>query len=229
MPIYIHPHLAPEPVRQAYFAACEPGASRVLEAAGWGWHSEMAIHVLRLVLAGTLDAIPKLKLIIGHMGEMLPVMLARIDDVFALDIGHLKRPISRRSSSRSGSRPAASSPSRRSSPRCRRSASTASCSRSTILTRRNAKGRAFLDRRRARAGRHGQAHARQRRRAAEAAVGQPPSMSSRASAGRGVGYGHTAFPRATRDPGFHAAAAHNVNANRKSPSLRTSSPRPRTG
>jgi predicted TIM-barrel fold metal-dependent hydrolase len=65
----------------------------VLEAAGWGWHSETAIHVLRLVLSGTLDRLPKLKLIIGHVGEMLPVMLARIDDVFALDIDHLKRPI----------------------------------------------------------------------------------------------------------------------------------------
>jgi uncharacterized protein len=95
VPIYIHPHLAPEPVRQAYFSDLEPGASRVLEAAGWGWHSETAIHVLRMVLAGTLDRHPRLKLIIGHMGEMLPVMLARIDEVFALDVGHLKRPISR--------------------------------------------------------------------------------------------------------------------------------------
>jgi predicted TIM-barrel fold metal-dependent hydrolase len=46
-----------------------------------------------MVLAGTLDKHPKLKLIIGHMGEMLPVMLARIDEVSALDIEHLKRPI----------------------------------------------------------------------------------------------------------------------------------------
>ena len=93
VPIYIHPHLAPDPVRQAYFAGLEPGAARVLEAAGWGWHSETAIHVLRLVLSGTLDLFPKLKLVIGHMGEMLPVMLARADDVFGLDIEHLKRPI----------------------------------------------------------------------------------------------------------------------------------------
>jgi predicted TIM-barrel fold metal-dependent hydrolase len=48
-----------------------------------------------MVLAGTLDKYPKLKLIIGHMGEMLPVMLARIDEVSALDVEHLKRPISR--------------------------------------------------------------------------------------------------------------------------------------
>lgn len=95
VPIYIHPHLAPEAVRQAYFSELEPGAGRVLEAAGWGWHSETAIHVLRLVLAGTLDRHRGLRLIIGHMGEMLPMMLARADEVFALDIEHLKRPISR--------------------------------------------------------------------------------------------------------------------------------------
>ena len=93
VPIYIHPHLAPDPVRQAYFGGLAEGAARVLEAAGWGWHSETAIHVLRLVLSGTLDRFPRLKLIIGHMGEMLPVMLARVDEVFALDIEHLKRPI----------------------------------------------------------------------------------------------------------------------------------------
>jgi uncharacterized protein len=57
--------------------------------------TETAIHVLRMVLAGTLDRYPRLRLVIGHMGEMLPVMLARIDEVRALDIEHLKRSISR--------------------------------------------------------------------------------------------------------------------------------------
>ena len=95
VPIYIHPHLAPEPVRQAYYADLPAGAARVIEQGGWGWHSETAIHVLRLVLAGVLDRHPRLKLIIGHMGEMLPMMLDRIDSVFAPDIGHLQRPISR--------------------------------------------------------------------------------------------------------------------------------------
>jgi uncharacterized protein len=95
VPIYIHPHVAPEAVRLAYYSDLPPGAARVLEQAGWGWHSETAIHALRMVLAGTLDRHRRLKLIIGHMGEMLPMMLARIDAVFALDIEHLKRPISR--------------------------------------------------------------------------------------------------------------------------------------
>jgi len=95
VPIYVHPHLSPEPVRKAYFSDLPAGADRVLETAGWDWHSETAIHVLRMVVAGTLDRHPKLKLVIGHMGEMLPMMLARADEVFALDIAHLKRPISR--------------------------------------------------------------------------------------------------------------------------------------
>jgi len=95
VPIYVHPHLAPEAVRQAYFSGLEPGAGRVLETAGWGWHSETAIHILRLVLSGTLDKHPRLRLIIGHMGEMIPMMLARADEVFALDCEHLQRPVSR--------------------------------------------------------------------------------------------------------------------------------------
>jgi len=95
VPIYIHPHLAPEAVRQVYYGNLPSNTGNVLEAAGWGWHSETAIHVLRLVVSGTLDRHPKLKLIIGHMGEGLPVMLARCDQVFEASIAHLARPISR--------------------------------------------------------------------------------------------------------------------------------------
>src|SRR5260370_26296037 len=48
-----------------------------------------------MAVAGTLDRHPRLRLIVGHMGEMLPMMMARIDQVFKHDIGHLKRPITR--------------------------------------------------------------------------------------------------------------------------------------
>jgi uncharacterized protein len=95
VPIYLHPHLAPEVVRNAYYGRLPSNAGVILETAGWGWHSETAIHLLRLVLAGTLDRHRKLKLIIGHMGEGLPVMLARCDQVFEANIQHLARPVSR--------------------------------------------------------------------------------------------------------------------------------------
>jgi uncharacterized protein len=91
VPIYIHPNVPSMDVRQAYYANLPEGADRVVATAGWGWHSEVAIHILRMVFAGTFDKHPKLKMVIGHMGEMLPVMIARLDDVGAGDIGHLKR------------------------------------------------------------------------------------------------------------------------------------------
>ena len=94
VPIYVHPHLAPPAVRDIYYSRLPEGADRLLETGGWGWHSETAIHILRLVLSGQLDKHRRLKLIIGHMGEMLPVMMARFDEMFANDIDHLQRPVS---------------------------------------------------------------------------------------------------------------------------------------
>jgi predicted TIM-barrel fold metal-dependent hydrolase len=83
VPLYIHPALPPEAVRRAYYDGLPGDASYLLSMSGWGWHSETAIHVLRLVLSGALDRHPRLKLIIGHMGEGLPTMFARCDQVFA--------------------------------------------------------------------------------------------------------------------------------------------------
>src|SRR4029078_13037047 len=91
VPIYIHPNVPMVEIQRAYYAELPEGADRVVGTAGWGWHSEVAIHILRMVFAGTFDKHPKLKMVIGQQGEMLPVMLARIDEVSAADAGHLKR------------------------------------------------------------------------------------------------------------------------------------------
>src|SRR5579864_6613240 len=84
VPVYIHPGYPPRPVYEAYYANLpNPALSDTLARAGWGWHQETAIHVLRMVLAGTFDRHPKLKVIIGHTGEGLPAMMTRCDQVFA--------------------------------------------------------------------------------------------------------------------------------------------------
>jgi predicted TIM-barrel fold metal-dependent hydrolase len=49
-----------------------------LSAFGWGWHAETGHHVLRLFASGLFDKYPKLKIIIGHMGELLPFQIDRI-------------------------------------------------------------------------------------------------------------------------------------------------------
>ncbi len=94
VPIYLHPGVPPEAVRKTYFEGLPPAAGIQLGLAGFGWHSETAIHILRLILSGTLERHPELKLIIGHMGEMLPVMMARCDNVLNPELTGLPRSIS---------------------------------------------------------------------------------------------------------------------------------------
>jgi predicted TIM-barrel fold metal-dependent hydrolase len=82
VPLYIHPGVPPQGVRAAYYDGLPDEASFGLAIAGWGWHAEVAVHILRLALAGSLDRHPRLKLLIGHMGEGLPTMMERVERVF---------------------------------------------------------------------------------------------------------------------------------------------------
>jgi hypothetical protein len=83
MPIYLHPGIPTADVRAAYYDGLPGNFSFTLALSAWGWHYDTAIHVLRLVLSGALDRHPRLKLIIGHMGEALPFMMDRIDETTA--------------------------------------------------------------------------------------------------------------------------------------------------
>jgi predicted TIM-barrel fold metal-dependent hydrolase len=91
VPLYLHPGPPPAAVYEAYFSRLPKTAGMQLAFSGWGWHSETAIHILRLILSGTLDRYPDLQLIIGHMGEMLPMMMARCDDKFKIQTAGLNR------------------------------------------------------------------------------------------------------------------------------------------
>lgn len=70
--IYIHPrapskHLA---------GACRKYA---MDAALWGYGIEVGTHALRLILSGLFDRFPRLRIVLGHMGEGIPFWLWRID------------------------------------------------------------------------------------------------------------------------------------------------------
>ena len=83
VPIYLHPNIPVKAVRESYYEGGLPKEfSYLFGIAGFGWHVDTAVHILRLVLSGALDRHPNLKLITGHMGEMLPGMLARFDQMF---------------------------------------------------------------------------------------------------------------------------------------------------
>jgi 2,3-dihydroxybenzoate decarboxylase len=48
------------------------------------WTIETSSHFLRLVFAGVFDRFPRLKIVLGHMGETLPYVLWRLDSRAAL-------------------------------------------------------------------------------------------------------------------------------------------------
>lgn len=77
VPLYLHP-TDPSTVPAAYAGHPE------LTGAVWGWGVETATHALRLLFGGVFDRFPRLKLILGHMGEGLPMLRWRFDSRFAV-------------------------------------------------------------------------------------------------------------------------------------------------
>lgn len=85
VPIYLHPSWPSEELsRQSYAGNYPPRSMGVIGGAMWGWHSEVGLHVVRLHASGVFDTFPRLKIILGHFGEMVPFMLQRICDQEAL-------------------------------------------------------------------------------------------------------------------------------------------------
>ena len=85
VPLYLHPAPPPAALSEAMYAGLPPAVAGRLATGVWGWHAEAGLHVLRMIATGVFDRHPALRLIIGHCGEMLPFMLARIDAMLRLD------------------------------------------------------------------------------------------------------------------------------------------------
>jgi 2,3-dihydroxybenzoate decarboxylase len=79
VPIYLHPR-EPSPAMAAPMNL--PGFT-----VGWGFAVETGTHVLRLIANGVFDRFPKLRMVLGHLGEMLPFMLDRIDNRYRFETG----------------------------------------------------------------------------------------------------------------------------------------------
>jgi 2,3-dihydroxybenzoate decarboxylase len=80
-PIYLHPTTPHPAVMDAWFA---PYAAEGLHLASWGFAAETGTHVLRLIYSGLFDKFPRLQMIIGHLGEMLPFAAYRVDRYYGL-------------------------------------------------------------------------------------------------------------------------------------------------
>lgn len=84
-PIYLHPR-APSDGMAAPFRDYSLGGSI------WGFGVEAGTHAVRLMLSGVFDRYPKLRIVLGHMGEALPFWMWRLDHMYLRRIkdGRLK-------------------------------------------------------------------------------------------------------------------------------------------
>ena len=79
MPIYLHPREPSTPL-------VAPFLDYGLYFAMWGFSAETGLHAMRLIVSGTFDRFPKLKIVLGHMGEGIPYYLQRIDNRHAMQV-----------------------------------------------------------------------------------------------------------------------------------------------
>jgi 2,3-dihydroxybenzoate decarboxylase len=88
-PLYLHPD---DSFRKPYVLE---GCGELLKPV-WEWTIETSSHFLRLIFGGVFDRFPRLKIVLGHMGETLPYVLWRLDSRAALIAD--KRPLKLRPS-----------------------------------------------------------------------------------------------------------------------------------
>ncbi|MFD1431017.1 amidohydrolase family protein [Lacticaseibacillus mingshuiensis] len=89
VPVYFHPSFIPGEITSHYFASDQWSdvVTGILSSAGYGWHMDVGVQVLRMVASGIFDKLPNLKLISGHWGELVPLFLERLDDEFTPHAG----------------------------------------------------------------------------------------------------------------------------------------------
>lgn len=80
VPLYLHPAYPADDISQAYYEGnFSDLISFTLGSTAAGWHWETGLHVLRMIVSGIFDKFPRLQIIIGHLGELIPFYWERIE------------------------------------------------------------------------------------------------------------------------------------------------------
>jgi 5-carboxyvanillate decarboxylase len=85
VPIYLHPST---PSARMYAPFAEWG----LEGAIYGFAVETSLHLLRIILSGVFDRFPKLRMVVGHLGEGLPYWFFRLDFFHRANVASARYP-----------------------------------------------------------------------------------------------------------------------------------------
>jgi 5-carboxyvanillate decarboxylase len=76
VPLYLHPNTPNNDMIKPLYEAGLDGAI-------FGFGLETAMHLLRMITSGVFDRFPRLKVVVGHLGEALPYWLYRLDYMHA--------------------------------------------------------------------------------------------------------------------------------------------------
>ncbi|GAA0925967.1 amidohydrolase family protein [Pseudonocardia zijingensis] len=85
VPVYLHPNTPNDRM-------VEPLHEAGLDGAIYGFAVETGMHLLRIVTSGVFDRFPRLRLVVGHLGEALPFWLPRIDHFHAAQVASGRYP-----------------------------------------------------------------------------------------------------------------------------------------
>jgi predicted TIM-barrel fold metal-dependent hydrolase len=78
VPILLHPRTPADAVRNAYYSGFSPELDTAFANFGMGWHYDVGVQFVRLILGGTFDRHPALQVILGHWGEMVLFFAERL-------------------------------------------------------------------------------------------------------------------------------------------------------
>ena len=85
VPVYLHPNTPNDRM-------VEPLYEAGLDGAIFGFAVETGMHLLRIITSGVFDRFPRLRLVVGHLGEALPFWLPRIDHFHAAQVASGRYP-----------------------------------------------------------------------------------------------------------------------------------------
>ncbi|MBM2617022.1 amidohydrolase [Actinoplanes sp. LDG1-06] len=98
VPIYLHPGYPADEIFKILYSTTRAQYTKefqpyIFSGSGYGWHQEVLTQCIRMITYGVFDRFPKLKIIIGHMGEGLPFYYERIvNDMGEPTENSLKKP-----------------------------------------------------------------------------------------------------------------------------------------
>src|SRR3954470_1180276 len=86
VPVYLHPN-------SPSAGLIQPLLQRGLGGALYGFGVDTGMHLLAIITSGVFDRFPKLKLVVGHLGEALPFWMFRLDFMHRATVNSKRYPV----------------------------------------------------------------------------------------------------------------------------------------